>query len=122
MKMKMFAACAALVLSAWALTAAQPAQALCTSVAVTADEMSKDGAVVRSQSGLQDAIDKWAKQNRIKKVRVSPLKAKPQPYWRDTVTADLFLKPDVKTAKYYTVCWRGVISPAVCTSGARVCG
>lgn len=122
MKMKMLAASAALVLAALVMTAAQPAQALCTSVAVTADEISKAGAVARSQSGLQDAIDKWAKENRVKRVRVSPLKAKPQPYWRDSVSADLFLKPDVKTAKYYTVCWRGVISPAVCTSGARVCG
>jgi hypothetical protein len=25
------------------------------------------------------------------------------------------------TAKSYTVCWKGVVSPVVCTSGAKVC-
>jgi hypothetical protein len=27
----------------------------------------------------------------------------------------------VVTAKSHTVCWRGVVSPVVCTSGAAVC-
>jgi len=27
----------------------------------------------------------------------------------------------VVTPKSYTVCWHGVISPVVCTSGAKVC-
>ena len=31
------------------------------------------------------------------------------------------LKPDVVTAKSYTVCWKGVVSKVVCTSGAKVC-
>ena len=41
------------------------------------------------------------------------MKAKPQPYWRDSVSAELYLKPDVVTAKSYTVCWKGVVSPVV---------
>jgi hypothetical protein len=96
----------------------QAANAVCTAIAVTADEGNKAAAVARSQAGLQNAINEWAKTNKVKNVRVSPLPAKPDPYWRSAVTADLFLKPDVRTAKAYTVCWRGVISPAVCTSGA----
>lgn len=109
------------VFSVLAVVAPGTAHAVCTAIAVTADEGTKVGAVARSQAGLQETIDKWAKDNGHRRVSISPLKAKPQPYWRDVVTPDLYLKPDVRTSKYYTVCWRGVISPAVCTSGSRVC-
>jgi hypothetical protein len=30
-------------------------------------------------------------------------------------------KPDVVNASSYTVCWHGVVSPYVCTSGAKIC-
>jgi len=33
----------------------------------------------------------------------------------------LYVKPDVVTGKSYTVSWHGVVSPVVCTSGAKVC-
>lgn len=110
-----------LVVAGLALVSAQPAEAACRAFATTADGFSKETAVSRSQSGLDLAIKEWAASNKIRNVRVSGLKAKPAPYWRETVTADLYLKPDVRTSRAYTVCWRGVISPAVCTSGARVC-
>jgi hypothetical protein len=29
-------------------------------------------------------------------------------------------KPDIVNASSYTVCWHGVVSPYVCTSGAKV--
>jgi len=43
------------------------------------------------------------------------MQAKAQPYRRDAVSADLFVKPDVVTARSCTVCWHGVVSPVVCT-------
>ena len=49
------------------------------------------------------------------------MRAKPQPYWRDAVSAELFHKPDIVKADSYTICWSGVISPFVCTSGAKAC-
>lgn len=121
MKVTCHRAMLALVLGGLVVALAQPARAECTAIAVTADEGTKEAAVARSQAGLQNAIDEWAKSKGYRHVRVTPLRAKPDPYWRSEVTPDLFLKPDVRTSKYYTVCWRGVISPAVCTSGAKVC-
>ena len=49
------------------------------------------------------------------------MRASPQPYWRDSVSADLYYKPDIVKAEFYTVCWHGVVSPYVCTSGAKAC-
>jgi hypothetical protein len=37
------------------------------------------------------------------------------------VTATFFLKPDIiVTGQSHTVCWKGVVSPVVCTSSAKV--
>lgn len=121
MKVKLLLASAAFGLAGLAVALAQPARAECTAIAVTADEGTKAAAVARSQSGLQNAINEWAKSKGYKRVNVTPYKAAPQPYWRSAVAADLYLRPDVRTSKYHTVCWRGVISPAVCTSGAKAC-
>jgi hypothetical protein len=33
----------------------------------------------------------------------------------------LFLPPDVVTDASYTLCWKGVVSPVVCTSGTKLC-
>ena len=46
---------------------------------------------------------------------------RPNPYWRSRVSKNLYYKPDVRTKTSYTVCWKGVISTAVCTAGAKVC-
>jgi hypothetical protein len=54
-------------------------------------------------------------------VSVTPMRPKPEPYWRSGVSNDLFLKPDIVTSQTYTICWKGVVSPVVCTSGAKVC-
>ncbi len=35
------------------------------------------------------------------------MRASPQPYWRDSVSADLYYKPDIVKANSYTVCWHG---------------
>jgi hypothetical protein len=57
------------------------------------------------------------------------MRATPNPYWRSSVSADMFCfniwcgvyKPDIVNKSSYTVCWSGVVSPYVCTSGAKLC-
>ena len=98
-----------------------PAYAVCTGFSGTADGFDKETAVSRAQASLAEAITGFKTQKRLGAVSVSAMRAKPQPYWRDSVSSNLFFKPDIVTSKSYTVCWTGVISPFVCTSGAKVC-
>jgi hypothetical protein len=97
-----------------------PASAGCNRVLGTADGMDKPDAVAGAQAALDSAIKDFRAQRRVA-VTATPIRPKPQPYWRDVVTADLFFKPDVITARSHTVCWRGVVSPVVCTAAAKVC-
>jgi len=85
----------------------------------TADGWNKPDALSGAQSALAEAVAEFKKGKGA--VTVTGMRAKPQPYWRDSVSAELFLKPDVVTAKSHTVCWKGVVSPVVCSSGAKVC-
>ena len=98
-----------------------PAYAVCTGFSGTADGFDKETAVIRAQASLADAITEFKTQKRLGAISVSAMRAKPQPYWRDSVSSNMFFKPDIVTSKSYTVCWTGVISPYVCTSGAKVC-
>ena len=100
---------------------AAPAYAVCTGFSGTADGFDKETAVSRAQASLAEAITGFKAQKRLGAVTVSAMRARPQPYWRDSVSSNLFFKPDIVTSKSYTVCWTGVISPYVCTSGAKVC-
>ena len=100
----------------------------CHLFAVTADaRFSKQAALQRSQSDLQSVIAKWRSEQKpgsgwqSDRVTIEAHEAEPEPYMRARVVPELFLKPDVRTATSYTVCWKGVISTAVCTSGAKVC-
>jgi len=113
----------ALAVTAIGLCLAQgaTAQAGCVGLSGTADGFDHQTAVDRSQSALADAIRDFKTQKRIHNVSISAMRAKPQPYWRDSVSANLYQKPDIVTSKSYTICWAGVISPSVCTSGAKVC-
>ena len=97
------------------------AQAGCVGLSGTADGFDRQTAVSRAQSALATAIVDFKAQKRIRSVSISAMRAKPQPYWRETVSSELYQKPDVVTSKSYTVCWSGVVSPSVCTSGAKVC-
>jgi len=111
----------ALVAAGIGLAAAVPANAGgCSRFMGTADGWDKPDALSGSQAALAGAISDFKAKNKTA-ISVTPLKAKPQPYWRDSVSAELYVKPDVVTAKSYTVCWHGVVSPVVCTSGAKVC-
>lgn len=78
-------------------------------------------AVAGAEGALSDAIKQFRIENKVGPITVTAMRAKPEPYWRDAVSEDLFYKPDIVKAKSYTVCWRGVIAPAVCTSGAKAC-
>lgn len=113
---------------AFALTAAglcvaqgATAQAGCVLLAGTADGMDRQTAVSRAQSALAGAIVDFKAQKRIRSVSVRAMRAKPQPYWRGSVSANLYQKPDIVTSRSHTICWSGVFSPSVCTSGAKIC-
>jgi len=98
-----------------------PANAGCYAFSGTADGFDKVTAVTRAQAAVRDAIAEYKKQKRLGAISVSAMRAKPQPYWRDSVSADLYHKPDIVKSDSYTVCWSGVVSPYVCTSGAKAC-
>ncbi len=98
-----------------------PANAGCLGFSGTADGFDRETGISRAQLALADAISEYKKQKKLGSVTITPMKAKPQPYWRDSVSADLFYKPDIVKSNSYTICWHGVVSPYVCTSGAKVC-
>lgn len=102
---------------------AQGAQAYagCVGLSGTADGVSKQTAVFRSQNAVAEAIREYKAAKRLGATKISPMRAKPQPYWRDSVSDHLFHKPDIVTGTSHTVCWSGVVSPFVCTSGAKLC-
>ena len=97
------------------------AQAGCVGLSGTADGFDRRTAVSRAQNALATAIVDFKAQKRIRSVSIRAMRAKPQPYWRNTVSSELYQKPDVVTSRSHTVCWSGVVSPSVCTSGAKVC-
>jgi hypothetical protein len=111
----------ALVTAGLCLAQGATAQARCVGLAGTADGFDRQTAVTRAQSALAEAIADLKAQRHIHSVSVTAMRAKPQPYWRDSVSPDLYQKPDVVTSKSHTICWTGVVSPTVCTSGAKVC-
>jgi hypothetical protein len=94
----------------------------CMYFAGTADALIKANAVDESQKSLREAIDKWKVDNGVTgPVTEIAQKPKPVPYWRSEVDPSLFLPPDVVTDASYTLCWKGVVSPVVCTTGAKLC-
>jgi hypothetical protein len=98
------------------------APARCYYFSGTADALIKSNAVQGALDSLQGAIDKWKTDNGVAGPAVQTAqRPKPHPYWRSSVDPDLFLPPDVVTDTTYTVCWKGVVSPVVCTSGAKLC-
>ena len=107
-----------------------PAHAGCVGLSGTADGFDKETAVSRAQLALADYVKQYKAENRLRAVTVSgAMRASPQPYWRSSVSANMFCfniwcgvyKPDIVNKSSYTVCWSGVVSPYVCTSGAKVC-
>lgn len=94
----------------------------CLVINGTADALVKRNAVQGSLDSLQEAIDKWKAENGVTGPIVQTAdRPSPHPFWRSSVSPDLFLPPDIITDTTYTVCWKGVVSPVVCTTGAKVC-
>ena len=88
----------------------------------TADALAKSEAVDGSRKSLSEAIAQWKDRNRRSgRVSQSADKPTPHPYWRREVSEALLLLPEVVTSEAYTLCWRGVVSPVICTSGAKLC-
>ena len=98
-----------------------PANAACLGFSGTADGFDKPTAVSRAQAAVADAITQHRQQKKLGAATVSPMRATPQPYWRSSVSQELYYKPDIVKSDSYTVCWHGVVSPYVCTSGAKAC-
>jgi hypothetical protein len=111
----------ALIAGGVSLAQGAPAKAGCLGFSGTADGFNKQTAVTRAQKAVAQAIADYKSQKRLGAATVSAMRAKPQPYWRSAVTDDLYHKPDIVTSNSYTVCWSGVVSPYVCTSGAKAC-
>jgi hypothetical protein len=104
----------------WVAQAA-PANAACYAFSGTADGFDQPTAVSRAQAAVRDAISQYKASKRLGHVSVTAMRASPQPYWRSSVSSDLYYKPDIVNADTYTICWHGVVSPYVCTSGAKAC-
>jgi hypothetical protein len=125
-----FVRCSALSLMAAAccLVLSVPAQAGCVGLSGTADGFDKETAVSRAQLALADYVKEY-KATKLSAVNVSAMRPSPQPYWRSSVSENQFClgincgiyKPDIVNAHSHTICWHGVVSPYVCTSGAKVC-
>jgi hypothetical protein len=113
----------ALALMAAGLCVAQgaPAWAGCVGLSGTADGFDKETAVSRAQLALSDYIKEYKAAKKLGVVTVSAQRAEPQPYWRPYVSDNMYYHPDIVNAKSYTICWQGVVSPYVCTSGAKIC-
>jgi len=110
------------LVAAWLCMAESgPASAACVVLAGTADGFDKETAVSRAQLALDDYIKQYETENRLSAVTVKAMRAEPQPYWRGRVSENMMYHPDIVTEKSYTVCWQGVVSTYVCTSGAQVC-
>jgi len=126
-----FVRCSALSLIAAAccLVLSAPAQAGCVGLSGTADGFDKETAVSRAQLALADYVKEYKVAKHLSAVNVSAMRASPQPYWRSSVSDNQFCfgincgiyKPDIVNARSHTICWHGVVSPYVCTSGAKVC-
>lgn len=111
----------ALVAALLCLGQSAPVSAACVGLSGTGDGFDKETAVSRAQLALDEYIQQYKAENNLDTITVSAMRAEPQPYWRGEVTENMMRGPDIVTERSYTICWQGVISTYVCTSGARVC-
>ena len=98
------------------------AETQCVSFSDSIDGIDKKHAVEKSLNSLHEQIEKWKVDNGVTgPVTVTAEKPQPHPFLRHSVPDFALLPPDVVSDTVYTICWTGVVSPVVCTSGARVC-
>src|SRR4029079_8551162 len=118
----------ALMAAGFCMAVGAPAQAGCVGLSGTADGFDKETAVSRAQLALAEYVKQYKAEKRLRAVTVSAMRASPQPYWRSSVSQNMLCfgircgiyKPDIVNARSHTICWHGVVSPYVCTSGAKV--
>lgn len=119
----------ALATAVFSLVLGAPAQAGCVLLSGTADGFDKPTAVGRAQAALAEEVRDYKAQKRLGAVSVTAMRASPNPYWRTSVSNNMLCfnvwcgiyKPDIVKKTSYTTCWSGVVSPYVCTSGAKLC-
>ena len=107
-----------------AFTPPPVAEAACQVINGTQDGRNKQRAVEKSRETLEEAIVAAKRKYGWKNISVTPVRVRATPLWkmvRTSVPKDAYLRPDVVSSRAYTVCWEGVYSPAVCSSGARIC-
>ncbi len=76
----------ALIAAGLCLAQSAPAKAGCLGFSGTADGFDKETAVSRAQAAVADAITQYKQSKRLGSVTVTAMRAKPQPYWRDSVS------------------------------------
>ena len=111
----------ALIPAGFCIALGAPAQAACVGLSGTADGFDKETAVSRAQLALDEYVKQYKAEKKLDAVTLSAMRAAPQPYWRGSVSDNMMYRPDIVTSKSYTVCWQGVVSTYVCTSGAKAC-
>ena len=97
----------------------------CYFISATMDGGPGKHSIDRSRQALKETIADFRRRQPpeegwMGRVSIVGMRPKPNPYMRDSVPRNLTL-PGGSTRGASTVCWRGVIAPAVCTSGAKVC-
>ena len=110
-----------LVCATWAQAQQDPVTRRCLLISGTGDGLAKEAAKEAAQSALDGAIADLQVQQNFTAYTAIPWKPEPKPYWRSSIGEHLLLPPDEITDQRHTICWRGVVSPAVCTSGSKVC-
>ena len=76
----------AVIAAGFCLGQSTTAEAGCVGLNGTADGVNKTTAVSRSQNALATAVQEFKASKRIRNVRISPMRPKPQPYWRSSVS------------------------------------
>jgi hypothetical protein len=109
-----------------AISAPASAKAACYVVSRTNDGLSKPTAIAASRASFDAGLQGYKRRRgwrRITSVRAR--RVRPDPLWkavRTSVPRSALLPPAVWSRRHYTICWTGVVSPVVCTTGALVCG
>jgi hypothetical protein len=80
----------ALIAAGLCLVLGAPAQAGCIGLSGTADGFDKETAVSRAQLALADYVKQYKAEKRLHAVTVSAMRAAPQPYWRSSVSENMF--------------------------------
>src|ERR1700745_4501974 len=69
---------------------AAPAKAGCVGPSGTADGFDEETAVSRAQLALADYVKQYKAEKRLRAVTVSAMRASTKPYWRSSVSANMF--------------------------------